>query len=333
MTPAVSVVIATHNYARYLGAALDSALTQTFRDLEIIVIDDGSTDNTPEIMAPYLRERQVRYYRTERLGQPRAKNRGIHLAEAPLIAFLDADDIWLPPKLERQLPLFAADPDLGVVYSRRLLIDEEGWQLEYTEPPLRRGWILPCVFRSNFICFSSSVVRRSVFDAVGLFDESLELAIDYELWLRVALHYRFDFVEAPLVKYRTGHASLSRRKRERLQTAQRIIHRFLEARGGREVLPSSLVRRTLSELCCDMGGAVTGFERAAWFLRALWHRPQQSLAWHALLAFWWPDRLRSLVRRFLGKPDWERPRRVSASPAADAAALTAADSLTVGGAT
>jgi glycosyltransferase involved in cell wall biosynthesis len=332
MTPAVSVVIATHNYARYLGAALESALTQTFRDLEVIVVDDGSTDDTPAVMAPYLRDVRVRYSRTAALGQPRAKNRGIQLAQAPLIAFLDADDIWLPVKLERQLPLFDADPDVGVVYSRRLLIDHEGWQLEYTDPSLHRGWILPRVFRSNFICFSSSVVRRSVFDAVGFFDESLSLAIDYELWLRVALHYRFDFVDAPLVKYRTGHASLSQRKRERVQTAQRIIRRFLDERGGREVLPSSMVRRTLAELCCDMGGAVNGLERASWFLRALWHRPQHRLAWHALLAFWWPDRLRWFMRRLLGRPDWERPRRVGVSPVSDVASLAAAESLTVGGA-
>lgn len=332
MTPAVSVVIATHNYARYLGAALESALTQTFRDLEVIVVDDGSTDDTPAVMAQYLRDPRVRYYRAERLGQPRAKNRGVQLAQAPLIAFLDADDVWLPAKLERQLPLFAADEDVGVVYSRRLLIDEEGWQLEYADPPLHRGWILPRVFHNNFICFSSSVVRRSVFDAVGFFDESIGLAIDYELWLRVALHYRFDFVDEPLVKYRTGHASLSKHKQERVQTAQRIIRRFLDERGGREVLPASLIRRTLAELCCDMGGAVSGLERAGWFLRALWHRPQDRLAWHALVAFWWPDRLRSFVRRLLGKPDWERPRRLSVSPTAGVVTFAAPDPLTIDGA-
>src|SRR5262249_1079361 len=109
MTPAVSVVIATHNYARYLRAAVASALPQTFRDLEVMVVDDGSTDDTPAVTAPYLRDARVRYYRMERLGQPRAKNRGIQLAQAPLIAFLDADDVWLPTKLDRQMPLFAAD--------------------------------------------------------------------------------------------------------------------------------------------------------------------------------------------------------------------------------
>src|SRR5206468_13114174 len=146
MIPAVSVVIATHNYGRYLSSALDSALGQTFRDTEIVVVDDGSTDDTPAVVQPYLRDPRVAYHRTERQGQPRAKNLGISLSHAPLIAFLDADDIWLPAKLERQLPLFAADQEVAVVYSRRLMIDAEGWELEYTQPPLHCGWVLPRIF-------------------------------------------------------------------------------------------------------------------------------------------------------------------------------------------
>jgi O-antigen/teichoic acid export membrane protein/GT2 family glycosyltransferase len=310
MTPSVSVVIATHNYGHYLGAALDSALGQTVRNTEILVVDDGSTDDTSTVMQAYCLDARVTYHRLDHQGQPRAKNFGIRAARSPLIAFLDADDIWLPDKLERQIPLFDADPDVGMVYSRRLVMDEEGWELEYKQPQLFRGWVLPRIFRSNFVCFSSSVVRRSVFEAVGGFDESIGLAIDYDLWLRVALHYRIDYVDAHLVRYRTGHASLSRQKRDRLMTAQAIVRRFLDERGGREALPHALVQRTLADLCCDMGGVVTGSERARWFLRALKHRPLHSVAWHALLTCWWPGQFRGWVRQVLGKPDWERPRRI-----------------------
>jgi O-antigen/teichoic acid export membrane protein/GT2 family glycosyltransferase len=310
MSPSVSVVIATHNYGRYLGAALDSALGQTFRNTEIIIVDDGSTDDTSAVVQAYCADERVTYHRLDRQGQPRAKNFGIRMSCAPLIAFLDADDIWLLDKLERQVPLFDADPDVGMVYSRRLVMDAEGWELEYKQPQLYRGWVLPRIFRSNFVCFSSSVVRRSVFEAVGGFDESIGLAIDYDLWLRVALHYRIDYVDAPLVRYRTGHASLSRQKRERVMTAQEIVRRFLDERGGREALPHALVQRTLADLCCDMGGVVKGSERARWFLRALRHRPLHGTAWHALLTCWWPSQLRGWVRHVLGKPDWERPRRI-----------------------
>src|SRR5207253_5358862 len=132
----------------------------------------------------------------------------------------------------------------------------DGWELEYPQPALFRGSVLPRIFRTNFICFSSSVMRRHIFDAVGGFDESIGLAIDYDLWLRIAMNYRFDYVDAPLVKYRTGHANLSQRKRERVRIAETIIRRFIDERGGRAALSPSLVRRTMAELYCDMGGAV-----------------------------------------------------------------------------
>src|SRR4051794_38011974 len=100
MAPAVSVVVATRNYGRYLAGALRSVLTQTIADLEIIVIDDGSTDDTPAVVCPFLIDRRIHYHRTDGLGQSRAKNLGILQASAPVIAFLDGDDEWLPRKLE-----------------------------------------------------------------------------------------------------------------------------------------------------------------------------------------------------------------------------------------
>src|SRR5260370_32287735 len=103
MTPAVSVVVATSNYGRFLAGALDSALGQTFRDLEVIVVDDGSTDDTADVVTPYLRDRRVRYERTDHVGQPAAKNIGIRSTRARLIAFLDAADLWFPEKLAKQV--------------------------------------------------------------------------------------------------------------------------------------------------------------------------------------------------------------------------------------
>src|SRR5262249_60650982 len=103
--PAVSVVIATRNYGRYLAGAVRSVLDQTFTNFEVIVIDDGSTDDTPEVIRPFLADSRMRYLRTDGLGQPRAKNLGILQARGSLMAFLDGDDEWLPTKLERQFPL------------------------------------------------------------------------------------------------------------------------------------------------------------------------------------------------------------------------------------
>src|SRR4026209_198594 len=125
MRPAVSVVIASRNYGRFLAGAIKSVRNQTWTDWELLIIDDGSTDNTCDVVAPFLTDNRIHSHRTDGLGQSRAKNLGIQLSQAPLIAFLDGDDEWLPEKLERQLPLFS-DANIGVVYGRRLLMDEAG---------------------------------------------------------------------------------------------------------------------------------------------------------------------------------------------------------------
>src|SRR5215831_11258345 len=103
MSPAVSVIIATFDYGRFLGGAVESVLGGTFADWELIVVDDGSTDETQEVMAPFLADRRVHYYRTCNRGTSAARNLGVRFARAPLLAFLDSDDEWLPRKLERQI--------------------------------------------------------------------------------------------------------------------------------------------------------------------------------------------------------------------------------------
>jgi glycosyltransferase involved in cell wall biosynthesis len=312
----VSVVIATYNYARYLAGALDSALGQTVGAIEVIVIDDGSTDNTAAVVAPYRCNPRVRYVVTEHRGQPAAKNAGIRLARAPWIAFLDADDLWLPAKLEHQLKLVQTDWPPGVVYARRLLIDAEGRALEYRQPPLHRGYVLSQMFRDNFVCFSSAVVARRVFDEVGLFDESLSLAIDYDLWLRAAARWRFDFVDEPLVKYRVGHASLSRRTEERLATAERIMRRFLDEHGGRSLLDPRLVHRAWAETCRHR--ALAARSRSRWaalgqLARSLSYEPFSASTWKDLASLPLAESWRRWLRRRLGKADWTaRPRHAPA---------------------
>lgn len=317
MTPRVSIVVATYNYARFLGGALESALAQTFRDLEVVVVDDGSTDDTAGAVRPFLADGRVRYVRTDHRGQPQAKNTGVRLARAPLVAFLDADDRWLPAKLERQLALFDADPGLGVVYARRLLIDEEGWPLEYEQPVLHRGDVIEPLFERNFLCFSSVLARREVLEQEGLFDDSLPLAIDFDLWLRVARHYRFDYVDEPLIEYRVGHASLSRRQEERLRRVLKIMRRFLDERGGRERVRPAVARRAFAGMYCDL--AVATLERSpwvslAWTLRALAACPGHLPAWHGLVRWPVPESLRRAVRRALGRPpQWQVRQRVPAA--------------------
>ncbi len=325
MNPAVSVVIATYNYARYLRAAVESVLRQTFASFEVIVVDDGSTDPTPRVIRPFLSDPRVRYHRTAHAGVAAAKNAGVSLSRAPLVAFLDADDTWMPAKLARQAALFRADPELGVAYTRRWLIDEQGRRLEYEQPSLFRGRVLDELFRTNFVCFSSAMVRRAVLDEAGPFDEGLALAVDYDLWLRVALRHRFDYVDEALVEYRTGHANLSSRTEERLTTALGIMRRFLDELGGREVLDPVAIRTAEAETCYHIGLARRPASRLAalpWYLRALVLAPGYVPAWRGLLSLPLPESARRLLRRALGRPvDWSVRRPLEEPPEAAACYL------------
>ena len=273
MTPNVSVVMAAKNYARFLPDAVESVLAQTLTDWELLVIDDGSTDDTPAACRPFLADRRVRYFRSDTLGQPRAKNLGIALSRGALVAFLDADDAWEPTKLEKQLALFAAKPDVGVVYSKRSLMDECGKPLAgFASSGFQRGFVLPQMFTQNFVCFSSVVVKREVFSRVGRFDPQWDLAIDYDLWLRVAKFYRFEFVDEELVRYRTGHGNLSKKLRDRVDTALSIMHRAESRYGAADAVETAVIADGYASTCQTIGYTMRVSEPLAavrWYLRAL----------------------------------------------------------------
>lgn len=271
MNPRISVVIASRNYGRYLRGALESVLRQTVPVSEIIVVDDGSTDDTPTVLHDY-QQPHIRIFRTDGLGQARAKNLGIMHAHGTWIAFLDGDDEWLPTKLERQLP-WMANPQVGVVYSRRVLMDATGREQPTPPGELLQGRITEALLERNPICFSSTVVRRTLFEAVGLFNTQQSLAIDYDLWLRMAPHTEFAFAAEALVRYRTGHANLSSRLGERVQTVLSILRRAVWRRPNRGVSARTIgeawgsTYRTLAYMqrSRSLLSAVASYWRAAWY--------------------------------------------------------------------
>jgi glycosyltransferase involved in cell wall biosynthesis len=310
MNPTVSVIVTSYNYGRYVGAALESVRRQTLGDFEAIILDDGSTDDSLRVIERFLNDPRFRLIRQKHAGQPQTKNRGLVEARAPYIAFLDADDVWAPAKLEKQVARFQADPSLGVVCTRRTLMDADGRAKACHDAPTPSGYVLDAMFRQNFVCFSSAMLRAGVVEHVGRFDETIPLAIDYDFWLRVARHYPFGVVDEPLVAYRVGHVNLSRRQLDRLHVARLIMHRFVTHYDEPAALSDDARSRAEAETFTHLGIIARGYSRraaAAWLWRALKTEPRHGPAWRALVATAVPDRLRRVVRRLRGRSDeWER---------------------------
>jgi GT2 family glycosyltransferase len=310
--PAVSVVVTSYNYGRFVGAALESVRAQTAGDFECIVVDDGSTDNSIAVVETFLSDRRFRLVRQQNRGVSRARNVGIDSAAAPFIAFLDADDLWQPTKFERQLERFAAEPALGVVYTRRTIIDSSGRSQPCSDPPSPQGNIVGQLFRQNLVCFSSAMVRTEAARRVGGFDARLGLAVDYDFWLRVARHYPFGVIDEPLVAYRVGHGvNLSGRQRERYHVARYVMRRFQAHFDAPAcMLKRAEVARAEAETLAHLGVMCRGSSRLTeviWMLRALRADPLYPTAWRGLLSALTPAVARRFLRRLRGASgDWEQ---------------------------
>ena len=206
----ISVIIPTYNSTKYIGEAINSVLRQTFTDYEIIVVDDGSTDNIKEIIDNNFP--QVRYYYLPHRGVSRARNYGIQRARGEFIAFLDADDLWLPEKLEKQIGVFNADQELMLVFTEHRFFDSNGIR-EATfskKERLMTGDIVKNIFLYSHVALPTVMVRKNVFQEIGYFEENLNVAEDDNLWIRIALKFRIHLLDEVLVHCRMTENSLSR---------------------------------------------------------------------------------------------------------------------------
>lgn len=207
--PKVSVVIPAFNAAPYLDAAVGSVLAQTFRDVEILVIDDGSTDDTPAVMGRY--GSPVRYVRQVNSGVSVARNRGLELAQGRYVAFLDGDDTWAPRKLERQMPLLDGSHGTKASYTA-FIISGDDLRPAGVRRSGRRSHVLEDLLTlGNVVGTPSSVAcDRSLFDEVGGFDPALSQCADWDMWIRLGTVTDFLYIDEPLVTYRQHGSNMSR---------------------------------------------------------------------------------------------------------------------------
>ena len=200
---AVSVIVPTYNQARYLREAVDSALAQTAPPLEVIVVDDGSTDATPEILEAY--GARIRRIRQPNQGVAAARNAGVAGARGECVAFLDSDDVWNPRKLERQVARFEADRGLGMIHCGVEHFDDRG-AVTSTSLTGKEGWLATDILRFDGEIIagpgSSILVPRPVVEQVGGFDPRVQPSDDWDFCYRVATRYRIGFVPEVLVRYR-----------------------------------------------------------------------------------------------------------------------------------
>jgi glycosyltransferase involved in cell wall biosynthesis len=267
---------------RYVGGAVDSILTQTHAATEVIVIDDGSADETPEVLKRFSTDPRVVLIRQPNAGQTVAKNRGLREVRGDFVGFCDADDLWHPQKIERQLPHFS-NPRVGVVYSDFRFIDGEGRPIPTHRPQTHSGRITGKLLADNFVHFPTVLVRREAIDAAGGFDESLTMSIDYDLWLRLSVDWEFLYLPEILVDYRIWEGQMSHRTGERLENALRLMRRFLAMHPESVTAAERHNAWAHTYVTCAIWNL---HEKRPWaatgnFLRAARHRPWDARLWRS----------------------------------------------------
>lgn len=200
----VSIIIPSYNRAHLIGETIESVLSQSFSDFELIIVDDGSTDKTGDVVRKY--QGPIKYLYQENQGRSSARNEGYKASQGEYICFLDSDDMLAPRMLEQQVALLDSNPNLGFVYTDYQFVDESGVPLPKPEifraHPLRRGTIFRYLIYFDFIPPSTILSRRDSIDEAGLFDPSLEPAEDLDWLLRISRCYETDYLTEPLCFFR-----------------------------------------------------------------------------------------------------------------------------------
>lgn len=250
----VSIVIPTFNASAFLKGAIESALHQNYMPLEVIVIDDGSTDNTSDVVRDY--GTQVIFYRQNNLGPSGTRNTGIKLSKGEFIAFLDADDTWEMDKLQKQMHLMKNDPDIGLVHTNvwSFYLDRNEKECKDVKREEFVGQCYARLFSENRILTSSVLVRRKCFNDVGLFDETLRVCEDWDMWIRLSRKYRFAYVPKPLVNYRIHKNNLTADSINMRKGDYSVLCKMLSDDPSLEkMIGNAIIKKRISELCFGIG--------------------------------------------------------------------------------
>jgi glycosyltransferase involved in cell wall biosynthesis len=236
--PKVSVLMPSYNYARYLPAAIHSVLSQSYSDLELIITDDCSTDESRAIVEEWrkLDSRVVPVLHDINRGLARARNSGLAVSTGDFVALCDADDVWLPDKLKAQMECFWTHPELGLVHCDSAIIDGEGKptgekfsSLMNQEGQATSGNLFEVLCERNFLCVPTVILRREAIEYAGGFEESLRSLEDWVCWAKVSRKYLFHYIEDALVQYRIHGAGLSNNLKGMASNRVKAVRYLLES--------------------------------------------------------------------------------------------------------
>ena len=294
--PLVSIVIPTFNCESYIGEAVDSVLRQDYRSFEIIVVDDGSTDNTRQVLEKY--RGKIRYIYQENGGRSAARNRGIKETRGEYIAFLDADDLWENNKLALQMEYFLKHPDVSLVYADALTFRGS----EIVAPSMFQdrepfsGDCFLALLRENFIPTQTVIVKKECFKNSGLFDEALEVSEDYDLWLRIAKEYKLSYVPKVLASYRLHEANVSQNVAKMTKAHEGILRKYVVQAGFKPVLAGQILSYFYFKAGYNLFSANKTKESREYFFKSISFWPLQLQPFKYLLLMLlpmpWLDTLR-----------------------------------------
>jgi len=244
--PKVSVAVPTYNRSSLVKEAVNSILLQTEKDLEIVVIDDGSTDNTPELIEAFDDDR-VKYYYKDNGGCASARNMGIRKSTGRYIAFLDSDDLWPKDFLAIMLNNLESKPEYGCVYCPVVKVGPDGQKMEsYNVNDCKSGWITEDLFKRSFIWIQAALFRSEALTSLK-FDESMRNAADTDALLRLSTRIKFLFVPDIQVTFRTGHGVAPRKDVSSINCNRiRVLERFYYQLGGDKFVSQNVAKRKLS---------------------------------------------------------------------------------------
>lgn len=247
----VSVIMPCFNAEKYISESIESVLNQTYENFEIILVDDSSTDNTPNIIKKYVQKHgdKLKYISQPNQGPSAARNNGVRNSTGDLIAFLDSDDIYVKDSLEKKIMKLKSDKELTLVYSDAFIIYESeltNYHYKKIVEKFYEGYVFPQLMVNNFICTSTVMLKKEVFNSIGYFNEKIKGVEDYEFWLKISKKdFKIGLVDEPLTYYRIRKGSLTDNNLKNVEDLISVFNKFLNTNDDTNNRDKQLIKNNL----------------------------------------------------------------------------------------